>query len=51
MKIEWIVVYVTPVVSPDRVECDILLMILGAFWPIEATFVVREPLCDVGTPS
>ena len=24
---------------------------LDVFWPIQAAFVVGEPLCDVGTPS
>ena len=38
--------------SPDRSEFEILGMILDVFWPIQATLVVREPLCDdVGTPS
>ena len=37
--------------SPDRAERDVLCMILGVFWPIQATFVAGEPLCDVGIPS
>ena len=38
--------------SPDRAEPDILRMILdGGFWPIQAAFVVGEPLSDVGIPS
>ena len=41
---------VTSVGSPDRAERAILGMILGVFWPIQAVFVAREPLCDVGTP-
>ena len=43
--------YVTSIGFPDRVERDILGMILSVFWPSQATFVVREPLCDVGIPS
>ena len=42
---------VTAVGSPDRAERAILGMILGVFWSIQATFVVGEPLCDVGIPS
>ena len=51
MKIEWLVADVTPVWFPDRAERDILGIILGVYWPIHAVLVVREPLCDVGTPS
>ena len=51
MKTEWLVAGVTTVGSPDRVERAILGMVLGVFWSIQAIFVVREPLCDVGTPS
>ena len=40
LKIEWIVAYVTLVVSPDRAQRDILEMILDSFWPIQAAFVV-----------
>ena len=54
MKIEWMVTDVTAVRSPDRAERAILGVILAGrffdFWPIQATFVVGEPLCDVGTP-
>ena len=50
MKMEWLVTDVTPVGSPDRAERAILGMIwLSVFWPIQAVFVVGEPLCDVGT--
>ena len=48
---EWLVTDVTVVGSPDRRERDILGMIWCVFWPIQATFVVREPLCYVGIPS
>ena len=52
MKIKRFVVDVTAVGSPDRAEHAILRMILTVFfWPIQAVFVVREPLCGVGTPS
>ena len=51
MKIEWLVTGVTPVGSPDGVERSILGVILGNFWPIQATFVVGEPLYDVGIPT
>ena len=52
MKIEWFVIYVTPVGSPDRAERAILGVILaGLFWPNQDMFVVAEPLCDVGTSS
>ena len=39
----------TPVESPDRAEYE--MDDFGLFWPIQAAFVVGEPLCDVGTPS
>ena len=51
MKIEWLVVDVTSVGSPDRAELDIFGVILDVFLPIQATFVVQEPLCDVEIPS
>ena len=53
MKIEWLVTYVvTAVNSSDRAAHAILGVILAGrfFWQIQAVFVVREPLCDVGTP-
>ena len=42
-----------PVGSPDRARarCDILGMMLGVFWPIQAIFVIGESVCDVGIPS
>ena len=52
MKKEWLVSDVTVVRSPDRVERAILGVILARFFlPIQAAFVVGEPLCGVGTPS
>ena len=51
MKIEWLVDNLTAVGSPDRGERAILGVILGDFWPIQATCVVGEPLCDVKKPS
>ena len=37
--------------SPDSAGHDMLVMILDLFWPIQATFVIGEPLCDVGTAN
>ena len=51
MKTDWLDTNVTTIGSHDRVERDILGMILDVFWPIQATFAARVPLCDVGTPS
>ena len=52
MKREWSVDDVTVAGSPDRAEHAILgMMILSVFWPIQAAFVVGEPLCVVGIPS
>ena len=50
MKMTWLVTNVTPIRSPNRAECDILGMVLDLIWSIQATFVVGEPLCDVGGP-
>ena len=51
MKIEWLVTNVTSVGSPDRAEHAILGAILGIFWPIQATFVVEEPVYDLKSLS
>ena len=51
MKIEWLVTNETAVGYPDRAERVIFGVILGVFLPIQATFVIGEPLCDVGVPS
>ena len=51
MKIKWLVADVTPVMSPDREEHDILGMLLDVFWPIQAVFVGGDPLCDVEKSS
>ena len=51
MKIDWLVADSSSVGSPDRAEHDILGVILAIFWPIQATFVVGEPFCDVGISS
>ena len=50
---QWLVADVTAVGSPDI--CSGTCYIGGDFgwafyWPIQAVFVVRELLCDVGTP-
>ena len=47
MKIEWLVATATAAGSPDRVEHDILGMILEVFRPGQAAFVAGKPLCDV----
>ena len=52
LKKEWLVTNETAVGSPDRAECGILeINLAGCFWPIQAAFVVEEPLCDVETPA
>ena len=47
MKTESLVANVTAVGSPDRAERAILEVILAGrfFLPVQAVFVVREPLC------
>ena len=51
-KIEWLDTDVTTVGSHERAERAILEVILaGRFLPIQAAFVIGEPLCDIGTPS
>ena len=44
MKNERLVADVTSVGSPARAKRDIFGMILDIFWPIQANFVVGEPL-------
>ena len=52
MKIEWLVADVTAVESLDRAERAILERFLtGCVFGQLRSFCVREPLCDVGTPS
>ena len=53
MKTEWLVTDVTAVGFPGRAECALLGGDFGwvLFWPIQAVFVVGEPLCGVRTPS
>ena len=53
LKIKWVIANVTAVGSPNRAERAILGRILAGalFWIVQAVFVVREPLCDVGTSS
>ena len=52
MKIESLVTNVRPVRSPARGNSAITILgiISVANSPIQATFVVSEPLCDAGTP-
>ena len=46
------VIQVTAAWSPDKVEHAISGVILaGLFLPIQAAFVGREPVCDIGSPS
>ena len=51
MKIEWLIADVTAVGSPARAESAIFWVIFDVFWPIWATFVAEEPLCDLETPT
>ena len=50
-EMEWLVTDVTAVVYPERAERGIFEVILGIFWPIQASFVAGEPVCVVGIPS
>ena len=53
MEIKWLVADITSVGSPDIAERAILAggdFGWALFWPIQAIFVDREPLCGVGTP-
>ena len=50
MKIKWLDAGVTAVGSPDRAEGAVLEIFSFFFWPIQAAFVVGEPLSDVGIP-
>ena len=49
IKIEWLNVSVTAVGSFDRATCDYLEVTLDVLYPIQANFVVGEPLCDLAT--
>ena len=53
MEIEWLVADVTAFGASDIEERAIFGGGFGLvlFWPIQAVFVVREPLCGVGPPS
>ena len=51
MKIGGLVADVTSVGPPARAERETLGVIWDIFWPIEAAFVVGEPLCDLKIPS
>ena len=51
MKLEWLIANVTSVWSPDRVNHDILGMILSVFWSILAGIAVGDPFWDVRFPS
>ena len=51
MKIKWLIANVTAAGSPARAKRDILEVMLDVFWPIQATFVIGEPFCDLQIPS
>ena len=51
MEIEWLIANVTAVGSPTRSESAVFCVSFDVFWPIWATLVVGEPLCDIETPS
>ena len=54
MKIEWLVVDVRAVGSPDIAGRTCYLggdFGWALFWLIQAVYVVKEPFCDIGTPS
>ena len=53
MKIEWLAADETAVGSLERAERAILRgdFDWACFSPIQIIFVVRAPLCGVGTPS
>ena len=52
MEIEWLVTDVTVVGSSSRAVHAIWGVILARLvWPIQATFLVGAPLCDVVTLS
>ena len=51
MKLEWLVSNLTAVGFSARAESDFFEVILGVFWPIQAAFVVGQPLCDLQIPS
>ena len=53
MKIEWLVADVTAVGSLDRAKHAIFRtdVCWACILLIQVMFVVREPLCGVGTPS
>ena len=47
MKKEGLIANETSVGSPDRVERDVFGGDFRGFWPIQATFVLGELLCDL----
>ena len=55
MKIECLDANVAAVRPPDSAERAVLGsgddFGLTFCWPMQAAFVIEEPLCDVGTPS
>ena len=53
MNMEWLVTNVTAVGFPRRAEHAILAVIFGSafLWAIQTIFVIKEVVCDAGTPS
>ena len=51
LKTEWLFADVTVVGCRDRGGHAILGMILSVLWPIQATFGVGEPFCDIEIPT
>ena len=51
MKMEWFVANLTAVDAPISAKNTVYWVIFGTVWPTWAAFVVREPLCDLETPS
>ena len=52
LEIEGLIADVTAIGSPDRAKRAILgVMLVHCFLPIQAVFVVGEPLCCVGNPT
>ena len=51
MKVEWLVVDSSAVGSLISAESEELRVTSAVFWPMRATFLIGEPLCDLETPS
>ena len=51
MKMEWLVVNSTVITFLIIAESEEFRVISAVFWPMRATFSIRELLCDLETPS